>query len=88
MAAKKPTMAQAELQLKLYDLRREARLRQARDWVLMHYFLATFQEALSLAPAGSQENALLRHQVEQSHGPQALEAVLGTVHHPRQQEQP
>lgn len=34
-----------------------------------------------------ENNALLRHQVEQSHGPQALEAVLGAVH-PRQQEQP
>lgn len=34
MARKKPTMAQVQLHLQLYDLRREARLREARDWFL------------------------------------------------------
>ena len=28
----KPTNEQAQLHLQVYDLRREARLRQARDW--------------------------------------------------------
>jgi len=31
MPDKKPTHEQAQLQLQLYDLRREAKLRQARD---------------------------------------------------------
>jgi hypothetical protein len=32
-----PTYEQAELQLKIFDLRREARLRQARDWFTKRY---------------------------------------------------
>jgi hypothetical protein len=33
-----PTHEQAKLQLELYELRREARLRQARDWFFKNYF--------------------------------------------------
>ena len=60
MSVKKPTFAQAKLQLQLYDLRREPRLRQARQWVLEKYFPATAEEAQRLAPPGSEENASLR----------------------------
>jgi hypothetical protein len=52
--ASKPTHEQAELQLKVYDLRREPRLRQARDWFQQNYHPRTFEEAMSLAPFGTE----------------------------------
>ncbi len=52
--ATSPTYEQAELQLKLFDLRREARLRQARDWFGKHYFANTFEEAMRIAPMGTE----------------------------------
>ena len=60
MAKKKPTTAQVQLHLQLYDLRREARLRQAREWFLKNYFVATPEDMQRLAPPGSQEDASLR----------------------------
>ncbi len=36
----KPTHEQAQLHLQVYDLRREARLRQARDWFSVASFSA------------------------------------------------
>ncbi len=60
MPAKKPTFAQAQLQLQLYDLRREPKLRAAREWVMEKYFPDTLEEAQKLAPPGSQENAYMR----------------------------
>ena len=56
----KPTPAQAQLHLQLYDLRREARMRQARDWFIRNYFPATPEDAMRLAPPGSQEHASVR----------------------------
>ena len=56
----KATHAQAQLMLQLYDLRREAKLRQAREWFLAHYVAPTPEEAQRLAPPGSQENAYMR----------------------------
>ncbi len=35
----KPTHEQAQLHLQIYDMRREARLRQARDWFFKNYFV-------------------------------------------------
>lgn len=49
----KPTHEQAQLQLKLYDLRREPRLRQARDWFFKNYFADTLDEAMKVAPMGT-----------------------------------
>jgi hypothetical protein len=60
MSTNEPTHAQAQLQLQLYDLRREAKLRQAREWFFQHYFADNLEESNRLAPAGSQENAYLR----------------------------
>lgn len=60
MARKKPTHAQAQLHLQLYDLRREARLRQARDWFLQHYLPEKPEDMLRLAPPGSPENTSMR----------------------------
>lgn len=52
--ATNPTYEQAELQLKIFDLRREARLRQARDWFTKNYFATTMEEALRIAPMGTE----------------------------------
>jgi hypothetical protein len=52
--AKNPTHEQADLQLKLFDLRREARLRQARDWFSKNYYANTLEEAMRIAPMGTE----------------------------------
>jgi hypothetical protein len=49
-----PTHEQAQLQLKLYDLRRETRLRQARDWYFQNYWADTLDEAMRVAPMGTE----------------------------------
>ena len=46
-----PTQAQAQLQLQVYDLRREPRLRQARDWFAKNYIVSSFDEAMRIALA-------------------------------------
>ena len=53
----KPTHEQAQLQLQLYDLRREARLRQARDWFFKNFFAETLDEAMKIAPMGTEQGA-------------------------------
>ena len=53
----KPTHEQAQLHLQIYDLRREARLRQARDWFFKNYFVDTFDDAARIAPPGSENGA-------------------------------
>jgi hypothetical protein len=60
MPLKKPTHAQAQLHLQLYDLRREAKLRQARDWFFEHYHAKSLDEANRLTPLGSVESAYAR----------------------------
>jgi len=50
----KPTHEQAQLHLQVYDLRREARLRQARDWVQQNYRADTIEEAMKLAAPGTE----------------------------------
>ena len=52
--ATKPTHEQAQLHLQVYDLRREARLRQARDWFQQNYRAQTFDEAMRVAPMGTE----------------------------------
>lgn len=49
-----PTHEQAKLQLELYELRREARLRQARDWFFKNYFADSFEEAMRLGAPGTE----------------------------------
>jgi hypothetical protein len=53
--SEKPTHEQGQLQLQLYDLRREAKLRQARDWFTQNYFVDAFEDSMRIAPFGSQE---------------------------------
>src|SRR5215813_479734 len=55
--ATKPTHEQAQLHLQVYDLRREARLRQARDWFQQNYFAETVEEAMRIAAPGTENGA-------------------------------
>jgi hypothetical protein len=57
--ATKPTHEQAQLHLQVYDLRREARLRQARDWFQQNYRAKTFDEAMRIAPFGTENGAFV-----------------------------
>ena len=50
----KPTYEQAQLHLQVYDLRREARLRQARDWFFMNYHVHSFDDAMRIAAPGTE----------------------------------
>jgi hypothetical protein len=58
-----PTQAtydDANLCLRLYELRREDKLRQARAWFTQNFGPATVEEMMRMAPPGSQENAYMR----------------------------
>ena len=50
----KPTHDQAQLHLKVYDQRREAKLRQARDWFGKNYIVNNIDDAMRIAPMGSE----------------------------------
>ena len=52
--ATKPTHEQAQLHLQVYDLRREPRLRQARDWFQQNYNPDTMEEAMRIAAPGTE----------------------------------
>jgi len=59
--AQKPTAADAQLILQLYDLRREAEMRKARNWWAMEFFPQNADDFLKVAWAmGTQENNWLR----------------------------
>ena len=53
----KPTHEQAQLHLQIYEMRREARLRQAREWFFKNYFPDTFEDSMRLAPPGTEAGA-------------------------------
>jgi hypothetical protein len=58
---KKPTPADADLILKLYDLRREAEIRKARNWWLVEFWPDTADDVMKVAQAmGTPENSWLR----------------------------
>ena len=54
-----PTHEQGQLHLQVYDLRREARLRQARDWFFRNYIAETIEDSRRIAPPGSENGALV-----------------------------
>lgn len=56
----KPTYDDANLILRLYEMRREDRMRKARAWFTANCKAKTYQELLKLAPGGSDENASVR----------------------------
>lgn len=55
----KPTHEQAQLHLQVYDLRRETKLRQARDWFQQNYNAKTFDEAMRLMAPGNEAGAFV-----------------------------
>ena len=54
------TYQDAEILLKLYDLRREERLRAARAWVPANFSASTMAEVMEKYPPGSDQNAYFR----------------------------
>jgi hypothetical protein len=55
--ATNPTHEQAQLHLQVYEMRREARLRQARDWFAQNYFADTLDDAMRIAAPGTEGGA-------------------------------
>jgi hypothetical protein len=51
---------EVNLMLRLYDMRREPRLRQARAWFVDHFHPATPEEMAEKYPQGSEENTYIR----------------------------
>ena len=56
----KATFDDVDLILKLYDLRREARLREARRWFTGSFKARTLDDFNALCPAGSEQHASYR----------------------------
>ena len=55
-----PDHHDAELMLRLYDLRREEKLRQARDWFATQFQAESMPDFSQRFPAGTKENAYFR----------------------------
>ena len=55
--ATKPTYEQAQLHLQVYDQRREARLREARDWFFKNYIVNTLDDSMRIAAPGTPSGA-------------------------------
>ncbi len=56
----KPTYDAANLILRLYEMRREDRMRKARAWFTANCKAKSYEELVKLAPGGSDENASVR----------------------------
>ena len=54
----KPTYEQAQLHLQVYEERREAKLRLARDWFFKNYHVETVEDAMRIASPGTENGAL------------------------------
>ncbi len=54
------TYDDANLILRLFELRREEKLRQAREWFAANYAPTSLEDAMKLAPMGSKENTYVR----------------------------
>lgn len=57
------THEQVNLMLRLYELRREPRLRQARAWFVDHFSATSVEEVTQKYPQGSEENTNIRMMV-------------------------
>jgi hypothetical protein len=53
-----PTHEQAQLHLQVYDMRREARLREGRDWFFKNYFVENLDDVMRIAAPGTETGAL------------------------------
>ena len=56
----RPTYDDANLILRLYDMRREERMRKARAWFTANFKVKTWEDLQKVAPGGSDENASYR----------------------------
>lgn len=56
----RPTYDDANLILRLYEMRREERMREARAWFTAHFRPKKWEELATLVPPGSAENASYR----------------------------
>jgi len=56
----RPTYDDATLILKLYEMRRDSRMREARQWYTAHFRPKKWEELATLVPGGSAENASYR----------------------------
>jgi hypothetical protein len=54
------TYDDVNLILKLYEMRREPRMREARAWLISKFKAASFEEFMKTYPPGSEENASYR----------------------------
>ena len=54
------THEQVNLLLRLYDTRREPRLREAREWFSANFHPKSPEDVMRLCPPGSRENAYMR----------------------------
>jgi L-rhamnose mutarotase len=59
-AERPATYDDANLLLRLYELRREDKLRQARDWFNKNFHANNLEELSKICPTGSQEHAYMR----------------------------
>jgi len=55
----KPHNEQTQLHLQIYDRRREARLRQARDWFFKNYFVESVDDSMRLAAPFTEQGAFV-----------------------------
>lgn len=55
--ATKPTFEQAQLHLQVYEQRREAKLREGRDWFFKNYHVQTFEDSARIAAPGTENGA-------------------------------
>jgi hypothetical protein len=54
------TYDEVNLMLKLYELRREARLREARSWFVEHFHPTSPEDMIQKYPQGGEENTFIR----------------------------
>jgi hypothetical protein len=54
------SIEQVNLLLKLYDMRREPKLREARDWFAKSFHPKTLEDVMKICPPGSEGNAFMR----------------------------
>jgi hypothetical protein len=51
---------QVNLLLKLYDMRRDPKLREAREWFARNFHPQTIEDVMKICPPGSEGNAFMR----------------------------
>jgi hypothetical protein len=60
MNSRHATPDDANLIMRLYELRREEKLRRAREWFSRHFYCRNLEEFNALCPPGSEENTFAR----------------------------